>query len=128
MFYLFQTAKLWALIDLMYQKIIISFLFYLAGVLFSPVLAHGVSSSDDSSFHTLADDISEYSSDIDELFRGGDEFESGDYPVSASLISCSFLITNGDSLQQTGEFSLSDYAAQRPLYLLYHSFLFYDLI
>lgn len=111
----------------MYRKLIIFYLFYLVGVILSPVFASAELGLDKNLVLGLAENISEDGPGINELLKRFPEVDEDDHPVNAYYLSISAKYTHGARLFKQ-RFLHHDWVSSLPLYLLFHSFLFYDLV
>ena len=113
----------------MCQKLIISFLFYLSGVIISPVFANAELDLNKNLVIGLGEDIPEDGRIADEVLRDIFDVEgnghSGSFIFFTSTSKGFAIIAKG--LPGSVSFRRA-WVSPYPLYLLFHSFLFYDLI
>lgn len=109
----------------MYQKLIIFFLLYLAGGILSPALASVELELGKNLLYALAEDVAGEGTSLDELLKQLPDFDGDD--ICPAFASSRLISTRlDDALIFTGSHSLCFQVVSRPLYLLFHSFLFYD--
>lgn len=112
----------------MTKKLIIFLLFYLVGAAVSPVFGEMGFDSDKNFILTLAEDAAEGGESYDELLKNPQNSDWNNIPFSACSLthksdsSIIGYLTLGQQLIQ------NERAIPNPLYLLFHSFLFYELI
>ena len=109
----------------MYRKIIIFFLFYFAAVILNPVIAKAELGLEKTMLFCFVDDTLEIDENNDEFFKA--KTNGSDHPIGAKPFLSSTLAPI-DNIQFIGtQFLQRDWVTQSPLFLLFHSFLFYDI-